>query len=45
MKGLSGYEINLLVYFLDGGMDWIDMAQDRDRLWAVVDAVMNILFP
>jgi hypothetical protein len=26
----------------DGGMDWIDMAQDRDRWWAVVSAVMNL---
>jgi hypothetical protein len=25
----------------DGDMDWIDMAQDRDRWWAVVNAVMN----
>jgi hypothetical protein len=25
----------------DRGMDWIDMAQDRDRWWAVVNAVMN----
>jgi hypothetical protein len=25
-----------------GGMDWIDMAQDRDRWWAVVSAVMNL---
>jgi hypothetical protein len=28
----------------DGGMDWIDMAQDRDR-WAVVSAVMNLRVP
>jgi hypothetical protein len=28
-----------------GGMDWIDMAQDRDRWWALVSAVMNIRFP
>jgi hypothetical protein len=28
-----------------GGMDWIDMAQDRDRWRAVVSAVMNLLFP
>jgi hypothetical protein len=25
-----------------GGMDWIDMAQDRDRWRAVVSAVMNV---
>jgi hypothetical protein len=25
-----------------GGMDWIDVAQDRDRWRALVDAVMNL---
>ena len=25
------------------GMDWIDMAQDRDRWQALVNAVMNLL--
>jgi hypothetical protein len=25
-----------------GGMNWIDMAQDRDRWRAVVSAVMNL---
>jgi hypothetical protein len=24
------------------GIDWIDLAQDRDRLWALVNAVMNL---
>jgi len=23
-------------------MDWIDVAQDRDRWWAVVNVVMNL---
>jgi hypothetical protein len=29
----------------DGSIDWIDMAQDRDRWRAVVNAVMNLLVP
>jgi len=28
-----------------GGMDWIDMAQDRDRWRALVNAVMSLVVP
>jgi hypothetical protein len=29
----------------DGGMDWIDVAHDRDRWRALVNAVMNLRAP
>jgi len=28
-----------------GCMDWIDLAQDRDRWWTFVTAVMNLRVP
>jgi hypothetical protein len=27
------------------GVDWIEPAQDRDRWWALVNAVMSLRFP
>jgi hypothetical protein len=29
----------------EGGMDWIELAQDRDRLRALVSAVRNLRVP
>jgi hypothetical protein len=28
-----------------GGMDWIELAQARDRWWALVNALMNLQVP
>jgi hypothetical protein len=30
---------------LHGGIDWIDLVQDRDRWRALVDTVMNLRVP
>jgi len=43
-----GWEDNIKMYFQEvgfGGMDWIALAQDRDRCWALVNAVMNLRVP
>jgi len=26
-----------------GGIDWFSLAEDRDRWWSLVNAVMNLL--
>jgi hypothetical protein len=38
----DGIRTDLRVVGLGGGVDWIRLAQDRDRWWAVVSAGMNL---
>jgi hypothetical protein len=40
--GIDGIILKWMFKKWDGDMDWIDMAQDRDRWRAVVSAVMNL---
>ena len=28
-----------------GGMDWIELAQDKHMWWAIVNAVLNLWIP
>jgi hypothetical protein len=41
--GIDGRIILRWVYErLDGGTEWIDLAQDRDRSWGLVNMVINL---
>ena len=42
------WEDNIKMYLQEvgcGDMDWIELAEDRDRWWAFVNALMNLRFP
>jgi len=39
------WEGNIEMYLEEvgcGGLDWLELAQDEERWWALVDAVMNV---
>jgi hypothetical protein len=43
-----GWEDNIKMYLREigfGDVDWIHLAQDRDKWWAVVNTVMNLQVP
>ena len=45
-RGIEGRTILKWIFkMLDGGMDWIDQAQDTERWRALVNAVMDFGVP
>jgi hypothetical protein len=45
-QGLDGMIIlRCILRKWDVGVNWIDMAQDRNRWWALVNAVMSLRVP
>jgi len=39
------YNIKMALQEVGGGGDWMELAQDRDRWWALVNTVMNLRIP
>ena len=44
-RGEDNIKLDLQEMRWGRGMDWIYLAQDRDRWWAVVNTVMNLWVP
>jgi hypothetical protein len=43
--GDPGVDGKIMIKKWDGGMNWIELAQDRDRWRALVNTVMNLRVP
>ena len=47
-RPMRRWEDNIMMYLQEvgcGGMDWIELAQDWYRWWALVNVVMNLQVP
>jgi hypothetical protein len=42
---VAGRILKLIIKNWDGVMDWIDLVQERDSWWSLVNEVMNVQFP
>jgi len=42
ITGLERVKMDLQKVEWGGGMNWIDLAQDTDRWWALVNPVINL---
>jgi hypothetical protein len=43
--GIDGEIIFRWIFWMEGGTNWIDLAQERDRWWAFVNSIMDICIP
>jgi hypothetical protein len=44
-QGIDGRKLALQTRMGGGGMDWIDLAQDRDKWWALLGMVLSLMVP
>jgi hypothetical protein len=44
-RWVDNFKMDLLEIGWGGGVDWIGLSQDRDKLRALVNAVMNLRVP
>jgi hypothetical protein len=45
LEDLSVADIRMIFKKWDRGKNWIDLSQNRDRWWALVNAVLNLRDP
>jgi hypothetical protein len=43
--GVGRIILKLIFKKKNGGVEWIDLADDRQRWWAIIKALMNLRYP